>query len=181
MMRWFALLVLVPLAACGGGGGGSGNQLGAGGGGGITDPGELPVSGFARYNGFLTVNLPTADGRAPYTGNLGLDVDFDAAATQVTGQASGFTDGGGTNMRGRLAVTDGVIDRKTNVASDYTLEAGISGTLSGDAFRNMVITGTLLGDFNGQNAETLRGQVFGDTIGPLGTDIFNGTFSAATD
>lgn len=172
---------LLAIAACSSGGGGSEDELGSGGGSGITDPSELPISGSARYNGFLTLSLPTSSGRSPYIGTLGLDVDFDAADVQVTGQVTDFSTDNDDNVAGRLVITDGVIDRGSDVVEDYTFDAGISGTLSGEDFRNMVITGTMLGDFNGQNAETLSGRVFGDVIGPTGEDIYNGTFSGTSE
>lgn len=175
----FYALVFLCAAACGGSSGsGSGSELGSSGGGGAIDPNELPISGAARYDGFLTLGLPTSSGRDSYTGQLGLDVDFDAADVQVTGLADNFATSDGEDVTGRIVVTDGVINRETNVIEDYTFEAGVSGTLSGPDFRNMVITGTMLGDFNGQAAEAITGRVFGDVILPTGTDIYNGTFSA---
>lgn len=173
-------MICVGISGCSGGGGSSG-ELGAGGGGGITPPTDLPITGSARYDGFLNLGLPTASGRETITGNLGLDVDFDAANIQVTGRASGFTDADNAAVTGNILITDGVIDRETNVAADYTFEGGISGALSGPDFRNIVVTGTILGDFNGVDADVLSGQVFGDVIGPQGEDIFNGSFSSTSN
>lgn len=188
LFRGFSVVaVCASLAACSGSGGGGGDggtgssdQLGANDGdttGGI----DAPISGTARYDGFMTLNLPTSEGRAPFTGSLGLDVDFDASAAQVTGEANNFLSPDDDMLSGRLMVTDGEIDSSAERPADYTFEAGISGTLRGPQFRNMVITGTLIGDFNGDTAEVLSGSSFGDVIGPTGADIFNGSFSAAAN
>lgn len=183
VIRRFYIIVLFLgacfLGACSGSGGsGSGNELGSEGAQ-PTDPGELPISGTARYDGFLTLGLPTPTGRQTFSGDLALTVDFDAAAAQVTGVADSFSTDDDDDVRGRIMITDGMIDRKAQTVSDYTFEAGLSGTLSGDAFRNLVISGTMLGDFNGEDADAVTGRVFGDLVGATGEDIFNGSFSAA--
>lgn len=180
LRQMLAVFLVLFVAACsGGGGGGATNQLGSEGGGGLTDPGLLPVSGAARYDGFLTLALPTQTGRQPFTGVLGLDVNFDAPAAQVTGQASQFRSASDEVLDGRIIITDGDLDRSADLAADYTFESQLSGTLSGTDFRNIVITGTMLGDFSGDTASAVSGQTFGDVVTPLGFDIFNGTFSAS--
>jgi len=167
------------VTACGSGGTtSSGDQLDDNDSSPITDPDTLPISGTVHYSGFLSLGLPTSSGRTDFTGNLGLTVAFDAVTGQVTGEADQFRAPDAELLRGRILITDGQIDRATNTVEDYTFDAQLSGTLSGDDFRNMVITGAMVGDFNGENADVVSGQVFGDVVGPAGLDIYNGTFSA---
>jgi len=51
----------------------------------ISDPAALPLEGTANYAGFMTLNLPTVDGRQANVGDLNLAVDFGATSNQVSG------------------------------------------------------------------------------------------------
>jgi len=176
-----ALLVLLSLSSCGGGTGVSAGALGLSStqDPGPIDPTTLPTSGQASYLGFLSLNLPQLNGeRATYTGALGLAVDFGRASGQLTGSAEGFRSGG-TELQGRVFVTEGTLERDADVAIDYTFEAGLSGTLSGGGLQNSVLTGTMTGDFSGEGAATVSGVAFGNVTTATGVDVFDGSFAAA--
>ena len=51
----------------------------------ISNPAALPLEGTANYAGFMTLNLPTVDGRQANVGDLNLAVDFGATSNQVSG------------------------------------------------------------------------------------------------
>ena len=97
----------------------------------------------------------------------------------MTGLAEGFRGAGGSALEGRLFVTDGTLDRSVAVAADYTFEAGISGSLSGDPIQSSVVTGQVTGDFIGSDATSVSGRAFGKVISPTGEDVFDGSFAAA--
>jgi hypothetical protein len=149
----------------------------------LTDPGILPITGRATYSGFLSLNLPSGlevgAARGTYSGDLSLTVDFASDLGAMTGQADGFSGPSGDSVLGRVYVTNGILERSTNTTIDYTFEAGISGTLSGDGLRNSVISGSVSGDFKGQNASSISGVAYGNVTTYLGVDVFDGTFSGA--
>jgi len=62
----------------------------------ISGPAALPLEGTANYEGFVTLNLPTADGRRANVGDLNLAVDFGATSNQISGGVSNFTGATGT-------------------------------------------------------------------------------------
>jgi len=177
-----ALCLLHILFACGGGTGVSGGALGSSStqDPGPTEPSTLPMTGQASYSGFMALNLPRpgAD-RETYTGTLGLAVDFASASGQLTGAGEGFRGSNGTVLEGRIFVTDGTLERGANVATDYTFEAGVSGTLNGDGLQNSVVTGLMTGDFVGTDAGTVTGVTFGNVTTVTGVDVFDGSFAAA--
>lgn len=150
-----------------------------------TDTLALPSSGTAIYRGFLALQLPSApepgSDRAAYTGSMALSVDFGLASGQLSGTAEGFRGPSDAELLGRLFITDGTIDLATDVATDYTFEAGVSGTLDGDGLRNSVVTGTMTGDFIGGDAALVSGVVYGSVTTVLGVDVFDGSFAATED
>ena len=149
---------------------------------GISDPGRLPDSGSARYDGFMTLRLPTqADGsRRRYTGDLTLNVDFAAPRDQITGRAGGFATRGGDALDGGLRLRGGDLYRDTDPDENYTFTGNLDGTLRrGRA--DYAIDARIEGEFRGRGQTGVNGLVFGDVTGPQGQDIFDGDFVAARD
>lgn len=183
----FGAGIIVLLSACSGGNDATSDALSISDMQGLdaTDTLALPTSGRASYRGFLALQLPSApepgSDRAAYTGSLALSVDFGLASGQLSGTAEDFRGPSDAELLGRLFVTDGSIDVAADVATDYTFEAGLSGTLDGDGLRNSVVTGTMTGDFIGGDATLVSGVVYGSVTTVLGVDVFDGSFAATQD
>ena len=145
----------------------------------VSDPQELPTEGRAFYEGFMRANLPTGPNgeRSDYIGDLTMDVNFAAARDEIAGQATGFQTGGGDRLRGRLDIAGGDIYRDTVVRDNYTFTGDVDGTLRRGEDRYVVDAG-IEGEFRGKNREAVSGLLFGDVEGPLGQDIFDGSFAA---
>ena len=174
---------LLALSACGAGGGGSEIPVSAGDPAPkpVIEPGDLPVSGNASYDGLMTLRLPqngdALSAHTDHTGNLRLNVDFDVGFNQVTGVVDGFQTPTNEPMVGRVFVTEGLIDRGASSSKDYTFDAKLSGTLSALNFSSTVISGTVLGDFSGSDLSALTGRVYGNLVLGNGVDIFDGTYA----
>ena len=179
-------LALFLLAGCGGGGG-EGSVPAALTPGQIDDsidglpvspPATLPTTGRAEYNGYMRANLPTGPegARVAYLADLRLDVNFGAGFDQIRGQATGFEARDGVPLGGALAITAGNIFGDTDATAAYSFDADIDGALTRGA-ETYVIDASLEGEFLGQGQTAARGLVFGDIAGPLGQDIFDGTFA----
>jgi len=185
MRLLIAICVSLALVACSDG---TGSASGVSGGAlgsssnqdlGVTDTSTLPTTGQASYSGVMSLNLPQTDAsRAIYTGALGLAVDFGQASGQLTGSATDFRGPSGSLLQGRVFVTNGTLSIGVDVATEYSFEAGLSGTLSGDGLRNSVLIGDIDGDFLGQDGSSVTGVLHGDVITVTGVDIFDGTLAA---
>ena len=174
------LFGLLALAACGAGGGGA--TLGQEEGTNPTSPEiqsplGLPVTGQARYRGFMTLNLPEGGDvtapSAPHVGALSVDVNFDAGADQVSGIADAFRTPQDIALSGRLFVTNGQLEASAN------FDAQISGTLAGTGFSNSVISGTINGGLSGQKLDAMTGVASGQVVTGTGAGTFSGSFTAA--
>ena len=181
-------LALFLLAGCGGGGGSGGDgpvaltpdqiddridgQP-------ISNPATLPTTGRAQYNGYMRASLPTGPqgARVNYLADMRLDVNFGAGFDQIRGQATGFEARDGVPLGGALAITAGNIYGDTDPTAAYSFDADVDGALTRGA-ATYVIDASLEGEFLGQGQTAARGLVFGDITGPLGQDIFDGTFAA---
>ena len=180
-------LALLVLAGCGGGGGGGGGPVALTPdqiddrivGQPVANPATLPTTGRAEYNGYMRANLPTGPegARVPYLADLRLDVNFGAGFDQIRGQASGFEARDGAPLGGTLAITGGNIYGDTDPTAAYSFDADVGGALTRGT-DTYVIDASLEGEFLGQGQTAARGLVFGDITGPLGQDIFDGTFAA---
>lgn len=161
-------LAALILAACGGGGGGGG-----GGGSGIdprlarldrydaqrlmvlggtgavgmaeTDPGAMPPTGYAEFEGFATIRVETAEPLVLY-GDANISVTFDTS--EVSGQMDRFfgTTGSGSaaDYAGVLTIDGGTVgvDAANEVQFDY------SGALTATG-ETLVFDGSAVGNFHG--------------------------------
>lgn len=184
--RWIGAAAVAALAGCGGGGGsGAGggaqtpDQIDAGIGGlPISDPSHLPTTGRGHYDGYMRANLPTGpEGeRVQYLADLSLEVNFGAGFDQIRGAATGFEARDGVPLGGSVAIRNGRIYGDTDPTAAYTFDADVDGTLTRGP-RSYVIDASIEGEFLGTGQTAARGLVFGDVTGPLGQDIFDGTFA----
>lgn len=144
----------------------------------ITDPTTLPTAGAARYDGFMTARLPVLDGgaRHEYLGDLTMTVDFAADKNQVRGRADGFA-AGQEVLGGALRIRGGDLFRNTDTDANFTFTGAVNGDLTrgSDAY---AIDAKIEGEFRGRNQDGVNGLLFGDIEGPLGQDIFDGSFVA---
>lgn len=190
MLMKYALWGLIALMGCSAGSGGGGTEeevsraaqntaledtLSATN---ITDPTNLPSTGVARYDGFMTARLPVLDGglRQEYLGDLTMKVDFAANKNQVSGRADGFA-AGQEVLGGSLRIRGGDLFRNTDTDTNFTFTGAVDGDLTrgADAY---TIDAKIEGEFRGRDQEGVNGLLFGDIEGPLGQDIFDGTFVA---
>lgn len=145
----------------------------------VTDPRDLPASGFASYDGYLRARLPTgADGaRLDYLGDLRMDVNFGAGFDQIRGTATGFRAERSTALAGTLTLDQGKVFRDPAQAGAYGFDADLNGRLTGaDGVQD--IDAALSGNFLGPDAAAVSGVVYGTTTGAAGLEIFDGSFAA---
>ena len=146
----------------------------------VSNPGRLPQTGTARYDGVMTARLPTgiAGQRREYLGDLRLNVDFGADRNQVRGRAHGFETQAGRALSGELAIRGGDLYRGTDPDANYTFTGNVDGRLR-DAAGRYDIDAAIEGEFRGRRRTGVSGLLFGDVTGPSGQDIFDGDFVAS--
>jgi hypothetical protein len=143
-----------------------------------TDPASLPRTGSATYEGVIGLDLDDRfyNDTADYDigGQLRLNAGF--AGNSVTGSATNFYTATNQPLGGTLRITNGVIDRGADVFSEYTWDADIAGTLTGERNGPMAIDGVVLGDFFGPGATFVGGIVEGDACQRGVCTGFDGNF-----
>lgn len=139
---------------------------------GFSEPASLPMNTTATYTGFI--GLDTDD--VSTIGELELTADF--GTDQISGSATNFASED-TNYSGSLTISNGTgIDRLADLNNfDYTFDADIAGTLTGDG-EDFVIGGLLEGDFIGNNQEYVGGIVTGTVETNEGDQDITGEFGA---
>lgn len=140
-------------------------------------PGEVPSSGTAAFEGYAGFVLDT--GTAPLTliGDVTIEVDF--AARDLTGEMTDFFgDGGGRlgDYTGKVAIVDGEIGfdvpRGTTVPNDVRF--GYAGALTGQG--NLVeLDGNVTGKLKGTPIQGLLAS-----SAPGETEVVNGSVVGAT-
>ncbi|RYH03254.1 hypothetical protein EU805_05895 [Salipiger sp. IMCC34102] len=144
----------------------------------VSDPAVLPNQGRAFYEGFMRATLPTGPNgeRIGYIGDMEMNVNFGAARDEIAGQADGFQTGDGDRLAGRLDIAGGDIFRDTEVRENYTFTGDVDGDLrrGDDTYR---IDAGIEGEFKGADQTAVSGLLFGDVTGPLGQDVFDGSFA----
>ena len=83
----------------------------------------------------------------------------------------------GDRLDGDLRLRGGDLFRDTDIDDNYTFTGTVRGALS-DAGTPYDIDAEINGEFRGRNQDGLTGVLFGDVVGPLGQDIFDGDFFA---
>ena len=133
-----------------------------------TDTSTLPTSGSADYEGVIRLTSPVG-GIVPdaMSGTLGLVLDFGSGA--ITGEATDFVKDDDESLEGSLDVS-GDFTRDPGAAND--LVAGINGLIYVDTGPvedegQWFVTGTLQGDFLGEDGQVVRGDVSAEAGDPL--------------
>jgi hypothetical protein len=171
----YSLFLCAALAACSSGGSGT-----------IIDPiDELPTTiepeanpaptGEASYRGPTSLAfVPVLSEAVDLKGTMAIDVDFDAAATAVTGSASGFETASGGPVTGQLYLSGGALD-DTDVALLFGSQ--ISGSLQSGP-DNYLVFGQVAGEFLESNQSAVSGRISG-TVRQSGADsTLSGSFLA---
>ena len=139
-----------------------------------------PTSGSATYNGYAYGDLAnTSDAITDsLIGDIEMTVTFTASSATVAGQIGGFEDEDGDDVAGSLTLSGGSLDRSGNPSSDSTFGVSISGTLTDDAARNLVIGGRLEGDFLGSGHAAVGGELLGTVTVDSTSQNIDGGFIA---
>lgn len=139
----------------------------------FTDPASLPMSGHASYDGVIRMDVQKGASQVSLNGALNLSVNFRNEA--ISGSASGFVDQADRAYSGKLTVSNGVMDRAANPATDYTFQADLDGQLKGGG-NNFDINAGLSGDFKGSQNDAVVGTVQGTATSAAGTGYLYGDF-----
>jgi hypothetical protein len=164
------------LAACGGGGGGAASledQMNTGeelierfGDADRTAVDDMPMTGTATYDGVAELRTNEASVGA----DLELVADFEASS--VDGTFDNFNDPEGFEIGGSVSVSDGQIVGNS-LAGDLDGQLTVEG-------EDVGVTGAIFGEFVGENAEGIRGELEGTLTNAEGPDEgFVGEFIAA--
>lgn len=141
----------------------------------FTDPATLPTSGSASYAGVMHLDVEKGAGEISMNGELSLRVGF--ANNTVLGNARSFVDQSNVAYSGKLTVSNGVLDRGADPASEFTISGDLDGRLSG-AGEVLDITTDLAGDFHGPGAGAVSGVVAGSAGSSGGNGYVFGAFIA---
>ncbi len=140
-----------------------------------TDPATLPGSGTASYSGVVALTAGTPSGPLDLNGALNVTANF--GTSTISGQAGSFLDTANAAYSGTLALSNGLIDRGANPATQYSVTADMGGTLTGPVGA-LQITAPMSGDFLGNGHSAFQGGISGTATGPGGTDFLFGSFIA---
>ncbi|MEC7762480.1 MAG: hypothetical protein VX874_11285 [Pseudomonadota bacterium] len=130
---------------------------------------QLPTSGSATYSGHLLISaFNDAQSLGDFLGDVELDATFNAGGAQIAGEATNFADSATEEpVSGRIALTNGVLDRTASLINPDTPSAGHSfsvngdGTLTNGAGDTFAFDTGIYGDVVGDGARLLTGQVTG--------------------
>lgn len=144
---------------------------------GFSDPASLPFTpGTVTYVGALGVAEPFG---GAVVGDLEVGVRF--ADSTLSGTVDNFIDNFNESYSGSLAITNGSIDRTTDLNTQYTFVADVDGVLYANGSSTLV-NALMLGDFTGASQEGMIGILSGSAttpgIGTLALDSSNTAFAA---
>jgi hypothetical protein len=148
-----------------------------------TDPESLPTTGSAEYDGIMSIETGGSSG-APsrMVGELGLEVNFGRDGNFLSGEAENFVGSNGKELDGSLEISAGGLDRDVDPDSDVPTYVGsIEGTLENPNGAEYRMSGSLEGDFRGEEPDYAVGTVDGILRGPDGNGTFDGDFVAERD
>lgn len=203
-MPRYSIPVFCLLAACGGGGGSGGGgsdgtpvvepppqiaaSLGPAAAALLTDhanpvtyadPADVPTSGSARYEGYAYGVLSNSSDAITdnLIGALTLTTDF--GSDSFSGRIDTLRNTDDQPLTGQLSVSGGTFDRAGNPNSDSTLQVSLSGTVTDTGNRSLEIGAVLEGDFLGNGAEAVGGELLGTVTHNGTTQNIDGGFIAA--
>ena len=143
----------------------------------FTDPGSLPTSGVARYDGVMALDGAFIEGEAQtMVGDVRIEARF--ANNSVGGAATNFVTETDQRLTGTLAVTNGSIDRGADPATDATFVADLRGDLTEPSGGLIEIDAGLGGAFLGSDYSYVFGGVGGVVTDGAGTGDLTGAFIA---
>lgn len=154
----YSLIAILLMAACGGG---SSTD--------VTDPiDDLPTTitpepdptptGTALYRGPIGIAFTSQSSQVwDLDGTLALQVDFDATANAVTGDASGFTTASNSTVDGQLFLSGGSLD---DSGPSLAMTGQISGSLRSGT-TGFLVFGQLTGEVQGGDQGAVTGAVSG--------------------
>ena len=119
-----------------------------------TPPAQMPTSGSATYNGYVTGQLePDTGSSVSVLGTATLTANFGTAAP-VSGTLGSFVWGTGQHLNGTLSLSSGTL-------GGNLFSATISGSLSGYPTGTLNISTTGPGQFHGDSAEAISAATVG--------------------
>jgi hypothetical protein len=139
----------------------------------MSDPATLPSFGNTRYDGVLGINLTTSAGASSIIGDMTMTASFQDST--ISGAVTGFVDDAEQNYSGALAITDGVIDRSTDLNTQFTFAADLDGRITNESLQNIDVDMTLRGDFYGAGQEFVAGNMVGEVVTPDGAETIDGS------
>jgi hypothetical protein len=147
-----------------------------------TDLSLIPTTGTAGYSGFILGQLSNTDDDVTDTmiGELSIQVSF-SEQNMVSGVASSFLDENGNPMTGEISISGGVLDRAGDTAVDATFAFEGSGELVDLDGRAIQLDAAFEGDFLGESANGIGGDVLGQVTVDGTGQSFGGIFIAEID
>ncbi|WP_373356979.1 hypothetical protein [Pseudoroseicyclus sp. CXY001] len=141
--------------------------------------GALPYAGSASYEGVLYGEVNQGNRHmADIAGDLSLGVDFSTNANPLTGRISHVRDNGELGLRGDLDIAGSFINRSAGTGRDRTFGATFSGTLLSETLGDVVVAGTMNGDFHGDGLGMIEGGSEATLSHNGGFYTMDGTFIA---
>lgn len=131
----------------------------------FTTLGELPTVGTFTYRGYLSTQFgPTSGGNSSrLVGAMEIHVNFDQSLEMVTGSAYDFIDEESTQLDGALTLSGGTLV-DVDQASDATFTFGGEGSLTDASDNTLDIKLAFSGDFLGEGADAVGGDVNGSVV-----------------
>lgn len=145
----------------------------------LTDPGTLPQSGGATYDGLMVLSTDgTAGLPSDMAGDMTLRADFNDDS--LSGSVDNVITSNEDVLEGSLDISEGEINRGADVSTDYTYAFGMDGTLTEDDGTDLDVNATGAGDFRGSEHEVSTGTIVKGTVSSdEGASLLRGDFVIA--
>lgn len=144
---------------------------------GFSDPGMVPASGNAKYNGYFLAQLANADDNLTdsISGEMTIDVDFGSSAI-ISGTVFGLIDDNSEAMSGQLTLSGGSLNRNGDPEVDATLVFEGDGVLVDVNSNSIGLDLVFEGDFLGSDATGIGGSILGQATTDQGNQSVGGIF-----
>lgn len=136
----------------------------------VTPTSNVPTAGSATYNGVAAFGTTQSFDVQNAEALAAVSLEADFAASSISGTIDNFVDFDGVRAPGSVAVTNGTIAGNA-IAADLSGDLTIEGT-------SIAVGGNLDGNFVGENAEAVFGNIEADLTGPGGSETIFGVFGA---
>lgn len=111
----------------------------------IDEPSLLSTTGVAHYQGVLSMGLEVAARPTNFFGEMNLDVNFDDG--KASGTISHVVDEENQAYLSDIHIENGSINYDSNIQTDFSFDAALSGSVSLGSSEAMNLSGHLFGDF----------------------------------